>query len=114
MVAAARGASRAALVVVLLAVVVVTAACGAADPAGGPSPRGTSGPCGSTGAPDETTDVLLGMTETEATARVEAGGLSVRVVGRGSECFPVTMDFRADRVNLDLDDAGTVRGAGRG
>ncbi|MGQ7296582.1 hypothetical protein [Quadrisphaera sp. KR29] len=114
MVVTALGASRVVLVVVLLAAVSVTAACGAADPVGADPPAATSSPCGSSGAADDLTRSLLDLPEAEATARAEAEGLPVRVVGRGADCFAVTMDFRPERVNLDLDEAGVVRAAGRG
>ena len=44
----------------------------------------------------------VGMMEAEATAAIEAAGGSVRVVSRDGEDFPVTMDYRFDRVNLSI------------
>lgn len=118
MVAAARSASRAALAVVVLTLLVATAACGAADPAGSPPPQTSgppAGPCdGSVGQGDETTSALVGLSEAEATERAGASGLQVRIAGRGAECYALTADHQQHRVNLTLDDDGTVLAAGRG
>ncbi|TNM60189.1 hypothetical protein FHN55_18815 [Streptomyces sp. NP160] len=118
MVHAARSASRAALAVVVLTLLVVTAACGAADPAGGPPSETSSppgGPCDTAvGQGDETTRALVGLSEAEATQRAGDSGLQVRVAGRGTECYALTADHRPDRVNLTLDEDGTVLAAGRG
>ncbi len=47
-------------------------------------------------------DSVLGMSEAEATKTVEAKGLSVRVGSRDGEDFPLTMDYRTDRVTLTV------------
>jgi|SRR5690554_5524344 hypothetical protein len=45
---------------------------------------------------------FLGLTEEEARDLAAERGLTVREVGRDGECFPVTMDLRSDRVNLEF------------
>ena len=47
-------------------------------------------------------DSVLGMSEVEATKTAEAKGLSVRVGSRDGEDFPLTMDYRTDRVTLTV------------
>jgi hypothetical protein len=47
-------------------------------------------------------DSVLGMSEAEATKTAEAKGLSVRVGSRDGEDFPLTMDYRTDRVTLTV------------
>jgi hypothetical protein len=49
-------------------------------------------------------DSVLGMSEVEATKTAEAKGLSVRVGSRDGEDFPLTMDYRTDRVTLTVKD----------
>ena len=73
------------------------------------------GACASDGAPDAPpaepvciTDAFgaepdfVGLTEAEADRLAADLGLEVREVGRDGECFPVTDDFRQDRINLEL------------
>ena len=118
---------RGARALVVLAGVVLLAACGggpagssAGDPSGSSSgsPSGSTTSClpgGGTGAQgDAAGDGVVGLPEADAVARAEAAGLTARVVGRGEECCALTMDFVPDRVNLDLDADGVVRGASRG
>ena len=50
----------------------------------------------------EVADSVLGMSEAEATKTAEAKGLSVRVGSRDGEDFPLTMDYRTDRVTLTV------------
>jgi hypothetical protein len=47
-------------------------------------------------------DTVLGMSEAEATETAEAKGLTVRVGSRDGEDFPLTMDYRTDRVTLTV------------
>ncbi|CAB4731052.1 unannotated protein [freshwater metagenome] len=47
-------------------------------------------------------DTVLGMSEAEATQTAEAKGLTVRVGSRDGEDFPLTMDYRTDRVTLTV------------
>ena len=54
-------------------------------------------------------DSVLGMSEVEATKTAEAKGLSVRVGSRDGEDFPLTMDYRTDRINAEVEDDEVVR-----
>lgn len=49
-------------------------------------------------------DAVVGLSEAEATSAIEAAGGTVRIVSRDGEDFPVTMDYRFDRVNLRIVD----------
>lgn len=53
---------------------------------------------------------LIGLPEEEAVQVVEGAGWTTRVVARDGEQFAVTMDYRMDRVNLEIVD-GVVTGA---
>ena len=101
------------MVGVARALVVVTSAVLLSACGGGPA---GSAPSSTTSClrGDAADDGVVGLSEADAVARVEALGLTSRVVGRGSECYVLTTDFLPDRVNLDLDDDGVVRGATRG
>lgn len=50
----------------------------------------------------ESADVLVGMTETDATKSAEGKGWVVRVGSRDGEDFALTMDYRTDRVTLTV------------
>ena len=50
----------------------------------------------------EVADTIVGMSEAEATKAAEAKGLTVRVGSRDGEDFPLTMDYRIDRVTLTV------------
>ena len=50
----------------------------------------------------EVADSVVGMSEAEATKTAEAKGLTVRVGSRDGEDFPLTMDYRIDRVTLTV------------
>lgn len=56
---------------------------------------------------EDAADTVLGMSEAEATKTAEAKGLTVRVGSRDGEDFPLTMDYRTDRLTLTVV-AGTV------
>jgi hypothetical protein len=47
-------------------------------------------------------DSVVGMSEAEATKTAEGKGLTVRVGSRDGEDFPLTMDYRPDRVTLTV------------
>lgn len=86
----------------LLAIALLLAACGSG--ADGEAPDGTVSLPGEPvclGQGDEAPD-FVGLTEQEAIELAEDRGLQVREVGRDGECFPVTMDLRSDRVNLEF------------
>ena len=50
----------------------------------------------------EVADSVVGMSEAEATKTAEAKGLTVRVGSRDGEDFPLTKDYRLDRVTLTV------------
>jgi hypothetical protein len=50
----------------------------------------------------EVADTVLGMSEAEATKTAETKGLTVRVGSRDGEDFPLTGDYRTDRVTLTV------------
>jgi hypothetical protein len=47
-------------------------------------------------------DDIIGLDEQVAAERIEAAGLSVRVIDRDGEPFLATADYRTDRVNLSI------------
>ena len=49
-------------------------------------------------------ELLVGLTEDEATAAAEACGWILRVVRRDGADLPVTLDFRPNRVNVEVTD----------
>jgi hypothetical protein len=49
---------------------------------------------------------VIGMTEAEAIATIEGVSseeLTYRVVRRDDESYPMTLDYRLDRINLEID-----------
>jgi hypothetical protein len=49
---------------------------------------------------------VIGMTEAEAIATIEGVSseqLTYRVIRRDGESYPMTMDYRLDRINLEID-----------
>ena len=56
---------------------------------------------------DSATAVLVGLTEAEAHDAAAEHGWTVRVARLDGEDQPLTMDFREDRVNVEITD-GTV------
>lgn len=84
-------------ILIFVAVAVALVACGsdgdAPDLPGEPVCISGTG----TPAPD-----FLGLTEEAAAELADERGLDVREVGRDGECFPVTMDLRENRVNLEF------------
>jgi len=91
---------------ILLFVAVALVACGsegdAPDLPGDPVCISDTG----TPAPD-----FLGLAEETAADLADERGLDVREVGRDGECFPVTMDLRENRVNLEFVDDVVVGAA---
>jgi hypothetical protein len=55
----------------------------------------------------------LGLTEAEALAAAERAGRPARIVARDDQMFPVTMDYREDRLNFTIT-AGRVSKVGNG
>ena len=107
-----------------LAVLVVVAGCGAADEPTAVTPTpGGSGPLQTQPKPSnepnkclgdplgtETppnsgpeTDGFLGLTERAAKQYAAENNQTIRIAGRDGKCFPLTMDYRRDRVNLYLE-----------
>ena len=48
-------------------------------------------------------DSLVGMSEGEAVMKVEATGRTIRIARRDKENFAMTMDYRPDRINIEVD-----------
>ena len=72
----------------------------------------TSGPVGAAVAVDDTNEPVecnfsewVGQSASQAEASAKATGRAYRMIAPGT---PVTMDYRADRINIELNDAGTV------
>jgi hypothetical protein len=78
-------------------------ACAPMPPAGGPPPGGMCNAAGAKSAIGRapTPDVV-------ERARVDSGSATVRVIRPGDV---VTMDFRGDRLNLDVNDRDAITGA---
>jgi len=58
-------------------------------------------------------ETLVGLSESEALDTAKANGWDARVVSRDGEDFAITMDYRADRVNLTVvDDVVTASTVG--
>jgi hypothetical protein len=105
----------------LLSLMVLTA-CGAtpeptATPGGSgpiqtqPKPSGQPAAClgdqGSIQTPPNSgpdTDGYIGLTQPEAKRYAAENDQTIRVAGRDGKCFPLTMDYRDNRVNLYLED----------
>ena len=62
---------------------------------GGPAEAPNSGP---------DTEQYLGLTEHEASDLAKDNGFTLRVAGRDGKCYALTMDYRADRANVYLED----------
>jgi hypothetical protein len=82
-----------------------------------PTPAGITGPCPTklTSIPageeeavatvNEYGQQLIGFDETAALTCVEDAGLTWRVVARDGESFPITMDYRIERLNAVITDS---------
>lgn len=93
---------RAILVLVAVALVACGGESDAPDLPGDPVCISDTG----TPAPD-----FVGLAEDAAAELADERGLDVREVGRDGECFPVTMDLRENRVNLEYIDDVVVGAA---
>lgn len=91
---------------ILVLVAVALVACGAEDDA--PELPGEPVCISDTGTPAPD---FLGLAEEAAVDLADERGLDVREVGRDGECFPVTMDLRQNRVNLEFVDDVVVGAA---
>jgi len=52
---------------------------------------------------------LIGFTEEEAMTELNKSGLIVRIRRRDTQSFMLTMDFRRDRVNLEIDNGRVTK-----
>jgi len=57
---------------------------------------------------DDVSRAVIGIKESEAISKIETLGLKARVTKRDDETFTVTMDFREDRINLEVVDGLVV------
>ena len=48
-------------------------------------------------------DSLIGMSEQDAVAKVEATGRVIRIGRRDKETFALTMDYSPTRINIEVD-----------
>jgi hypothetical protein len=84
-----------------------TEAPGTEAPEGTEAPDDTDSP-GDTAAGEPTvdaaTDVLVGLSEDDAEEAADEQGWTIRVVVRDGEDLPATMDFRPERVNVEVTD----------
>ncbi len=55
------------------------------------------------------TDGYLGLSEKEAKQYAAENNQTIRVAGRDGKCFPLTMDYRPDRVNIYLENDVVLR-----
>ena len=51
---------------------------------------------------------LMGLTEKDAFAKVEATGRTIRLARRDKETFALTMDYRPDRINIEVDNGAVT------
>jgi hypothetical protein len=106
------------LLTLLFAALPLVAACGdddqstaATTTAPAASLPGAGGqPCIAEGQENPTPE-YVGLSLEDAEALAEENGLTLRVVGEDGECFPITMDLRDDRVNVELADGTVVAAA---
>jgi hypothetical protein len=64
----------------------------------------TSLPCADEPTEESAEDLLVGLAEAAATDAAESCGWLVRVVRRDGEDLPMTLDFRPNRVNVEVTD----------
>lgn len=85
--------------------VAAATACTTPAPVGGIAPPPASGSCNA-----EAARAAIGQAPTDAVveqARVASGSRSVRVIHPG---MAVTMDYREDRLNIDVNERGAIVG----
>jgi hypothetical protein len=93
------------MVAALVVVALMFAACGSSD-----DDLPGDAVCIPEGSENPATE-CVGLEEADAVDLAAEQGLELREVGRDGECFPTTMDYREDRVNVEYVD-GVVVGAG--
>jgi hypothetical protein len=84
-----------------------TAACGDDDNAATATTEvapPTSAPCADEPTEESAADLVVGLTEAEATDAAEACGWILRVVRRDGDDLPATLDLRPNRVNVEVTD----------
>jgi hypothetical protein len=99
---------RALAALALVGLAAFGAGCGTDDETTGPATDPTA-PAGGTGAPSQADadfdpESLVGMPKAEAERTARAAGWQFRVAREDGEEFALTMDYREDRVNVEVDD----------
>ena len=74
------------------------------DPESAAPPSSAPGDCAEEPTEETADELLVGLTEDEATEAAEACGWILRVVRRDGEDLPMTMDLRPNRVNVEVTD----------
>ncbi|HET9547079.1 MAG TPA: hypothetical protein VFO97_04550 [Desertimonas sp.] len=74
------------------------------DPESAAPPSSAPGECAEEPTEETADDLLVGLTEDEATEAAEVCGWILRVVRRDREELPMTMDLRPNRVNVEVTD----------
>jgi hypothetical protein len=74
------------------------------DPESAAPPSSAPGECAEEPTEETADELLVGLTEDEATEAAEACGWILRVVQRDGEELPMTMDLRPNRVNVEVTD----------
>ena len=58
---------------------------------------------------DVVNDALVGLTKEEAEAAAADAGYTVRVTIEDGQMFPMTMDYRTDRINIEVENGVVTR-----
>ncbi len=74
------------------------------EPTSSAPPSSATGDCAEEPTEETADELLVGLTEDEATEAAEACGWILRVVRRDGEDLPMTMDLRTNRVNVEVTD----------
>jgi major membrane immunogen (membrane-anchored lipoprotein) len=54
-------------------------------------------------------EALVGLTKAQAEEAAEAAGYTVRVTMEDGQMFPMTMDYRTDRINIEVENGVVTR-----